>query len=528
MKPFYKKCLMAMLLLMGAQVGLQAQRLVPIASDPLALTDIFPIIMGDTSATGERVDNNTIYVLDNGGAYATSGRLVNKPEWDLQIQASDLANTAVKPVITRIPNSTGSYPDIMRAEGNVTLKNIWLIVGERAGGQEHDWGKLRIMTKGARVIVEDCILEKDRGGLIQCRADSLKIYVNRTVFRNGGNRRILQGNGRAIDARNFFLDTLVMTNSSVYNMIDRAFRSQGATQPHNYIEFDGNTFFNIAGRHGCIQLSRVNDAKITNNIFMNPIMLGTTSAFTDEQNQPDGDTHKVFTLDTLYAGTSITMASNNVFWTQDVIDVWADIDSVSRPAVLSQLIKDALGADTATAFFEEVITLESVPANITQYIEDLYNDPTSDSLFDYVVEDVTSAGTAFDNGNLFDFTTFSVCYDVNTTSATASTTAGPIGNVLGCDALLSDLTEEMVNLIDFKVMPNPVDGMASVQFFLPKLAKVEVLVSDLQGRTLEILSSGNSVGNQTISWDASRLSAGMYLLQLNTPEGRVIQKVIIR
>lgn len=527
MKSFYKNCLMAMLVLAGIQTGLQAQRLVPITSDPQALTDIFPIIMGDTTATGERVDLNTIYVLDNGGAYATSGRLVNQG-WHLQVQASDLANTALKPVITRIPNSSGGYPDMLFAAGDVTMKNVWLIIGERAGGQEHDWGKLRINAKGVRMSLEDCILEKDRGGLIQCRADSAQIFINRCVFRNGGNRRILQGNGRAVDSRNFFLDSLVMTNSSVYNMVDRVFRSQGGTQPHNYLEFDGNTFFNVAGRHGCFQLSRANTVKITNNIFMNPIMLGTTPAFTDEQNQPDSDTHKVFTLDTLYAATSITMASNNVFWTQDVIDVWADIDSVSRPAVLSMLMKDALGADTTSAFFEEVISLESVPMNITQYIEDLYNDPTSDSMFDYVVEDITSAGTAFDNGNLFDFTTFSVCYDVNTTSATASTTGGPIGNVVGCDALLSDLTEEMVNLIDFKVMPNPVDGMASVQFFLPEPATVEVVVSDLQGRTLEILSSGNRVGNQSINWDASRLSAGMYLLQLNTPDGRLIQKVIIR
>lgn len=528
MNSFYKKCVLAMVVLLGIQTGLQAQRYVPIASDPLALTDIFPIIMGDTTATGERVDNNTIYVLDNGGAYATTGRLVNKAEWPLQIQAADLSNRDLKPVITRIPNSSGFYPDIMRAEGDVTIKNVWLVIGERAGGQEHEWGRLRIMTKGARVTMEDCILEKDRGGLIQCRADSIKIYINRCVFRNGGNRRILQGNGRAIDARNFYLDSLVFINSTVYNMMDRVFRSQGGTQPHNYIEFQRNTIFNVAGRHGCFQLSRVNEAKFTNNILINPILLGTTPALTDEQNQPDNESHKVFTVDTLYNETAITMEANNIFWTQDVIDVWAKFDSVSRPDVLSQLVKQSLGADTATAFFEEVITLESVPITLSQFVEDAYNDPTSETMFDYVVEDIAVAGTAFDNGNLFDFSTFSLCYDTNTTSATASTTGGPIGYVFGCAALISDLSDELVDLIDFNVVPNPVDGMATVKFFLPDPTEINVTVFDLQGSALEVLTTGNRVGEQALDWDASRLPAGMYFLQLDTPEGRVIQKVIVR
>ena len=164
---------------LGMQVSVQAQRLVPVPSDPLALTDLFPIVMGDTTATGERVDNNTIYVLDNGGAYATSGRIINTPDWALQFQASDLTNTAVKPVITRIPNSSGGYPDMFYAGGDLTVKNVWLIIGERAGGQEHDFGRLRVVGEGVTVRMEDCILEKDRGGFIQVRADNSKIFVNR-------------------------------------------------------------------------------------------------------------------------------------------------------------------------------------------------------------------------------------------------------------------------------------------------------------------------------------------------------------
>ena len=257
-----------LLLLMSFGVSqIMAQRVVsiPASSDITMPTDIFPVIMGDTTATGERTDNNTIYKLENGQVYITTGRIVNKPEWDLQIEAENLLDIGNKAIISRIPNASGTYPDIMRPEGNVTLKNIWFVAGERGALEQHDWGKIRYMGDHTRVIADHCIFEKDRGGFFQLRGDSIKLYVTNCVLRNGGNRRIIQGNGRGVDARNTSIDTLIMRNTIVHNIQDRFFRSQGATAPHNYIEIDHCTSFNTAGRHGFIQLGRVNTAKITNN-----------------------------------------------------------------------------------------------------------------------------------------------------------------------------------------------------------------------------------------------------------------------
>ena len=94
--------------------------------DPAVPTDIFTEIMGDTTDLGARISTRTIYQLENGAVYITTGRLVNKKEWSLHIEALDLENTEVKPVITRIPNASGSYPDIMRPQGDVTLRNLWI------------------------------------------------------------------------------------------------------------------------------------------------------------------------------------------------------------------------------------------------------------------------------------------------------------------------------------------------------------------------------------------------------------------
>ncbi|WNJ15907.1 T9SS type A sorting domain-containing protein [Pontibacter sp. G13] len=519
--------LLALIVALGASSSF-AQRIVNIPSIPGDIVDIFPYIMGDTTAGGDRVDNNTIYTLDNGGVYITTDKIFNKPEWPLQIQAVDLDNQDVKPVITRIPNTSGSYPNMFYPEGDMTLQNIWLIIGEKEGGQNHDWGKLRILGTGSKITVKDCILEKDRGGLLQVRADSVSIFVDNCVFRNGGNRRVLQGNGRAIDARNFTLDSLVFTNSLVYNMVDRVFRSQGATQPHNYIKFSHNTIFNIAGRHGCFQFSRVKELEVTNNMIQNPIMLGTTPAFTDEQNQPDAESHKVFTLDTLYAETSVMMAGNNVYWTQDVKDVWENIDSVSQPQVLSALMKDALGADTSSAYFVEDVVLNSIPANITQYVQDLYDNPASDSMYDFVVEDLALQGTEYDLGNLFDFSTFDACYGSGTASATAGTNGQAIGYTLACTDLVSILAPELVDLVNFQTYPNPVSTQAFIRYELPENMSISVEVLDIQGRTVETLVRDFQLaGEQTITWKPQGISNGLYLIQLTTPHGQISQKVLL-
>ncbi len=509
---------------------LQAQTVVMVPTDLMEPTDIFQVIMGDTTATGERNDNNTVYKLQNGGVYISSGRIVNKPEWPLQIEADDLEDTANKPIITRVPNASGDYQDIMRAEGDITFRNIWIIAGEKGPLENHDWGRMRVLGENTRIIVDDCIIEKERGGFLQVRANGLKMYVTNTVLRNGGNRRVFQGNGRGIDARDFFLDTLVMQNVVVHNIQDRFFRSQGGSQPHNYIEIDHCTSFNTAGRHGHIQLGRVLEAKITNNVFMNPIMLGSTPAYTDEQTQPDGDLHKVITVDTLYEGTNLQIESNNIFWTQDVTDYWASNDSVSAPGFLSDLVVQNLGGNAGDAYFTEVLELESIPTTILQYVIDLYNDPTSIEMFDFIVEDIVVEGTAFDSGNLFDFSGFSVCYDPASMSATAGTDGGPIGAVAACADLINSVDNLSTNLaLDLQLSPNPVVGSTALTFTTSQTGFVKLSIYDLMGREVTTLHNGMLMkGDHLFNWTPSQMTQqGMYLVSLRTEEGQMVRRVVV-
>lgn len=513
----------AMALCMILAIPAMGQRVVPIAasSDPATPTDIFPVIMGDTTAAGTRVDNNTVYTLENGQVYVTSGRLVNTSDWPLQIEAVDPADTDNKAILTRQPNTSGNYPDIGRPEGDVTFRNLWIISGERGALENHDWGKFRLSGANSRVVVQDCIIEKERGGFLQVRADGIKIFMDGCVLRNGGNRRVFQGNGRGVDARDFYLDTLVITNTIVHNIQDRFFRSQGGAVPHNYVKIDHCTAFNVVGRHGFIQLGRVNEAIITNNMFVNPIMLGSTAGLVDEQTQPDADLHKVITVDTLYAETDLTIESNNIFWTSDVTSYWNSVDSINAPGVLSQLVKDHLGADTATAYFSEVLDLNSVPGSILQYVQDLHANPAATDMFDFIVEDIAVQGTAFDSGNLFDFSTFSVCYSETSQSATASTTGGAIGAVASCDFAPNSIFNRLTADYSLKISPNPVGQTAVFEFSIPNADEVSLEIYDLSGRKVAVLREGMiPAGTSQISWTVpSELTEGLYLARLRATEG---------
>lgn len=530
MKNLYRITLSLLLVL--ALLPLTAQRIVPIpaSEDPNQPAEISSVILGDTTATGERVDNNTIYTLENGALYIVRAQIVNKPEWPLQIQAVDLDDTANKPRITRIPNASGSFPNMFWPEGDVEFRNLWLVVGEKDPGAQHDWGKIRFFGENSKVVVDHCIFEKDRGGFLQVRANGIRMFVSNSVFRNGGNRRIFQGSGRGVDARNFALDTLIVKHSVFHNLQDRVFRSQGASMPHNYIEFDRNTVFNQVGRHGCFQFGKAINVKVTNNLLQNPIMLGTTPAFTDEQTQPDGESHKVFTIDTLYDNTSLTFAANNVHYTQDVLDFFASNDTVRQPAVYSQLILDQLGADAPNTVFSETVELEAVPGTILQYVKDLYADITSTEMFDFIVEDSSLAGTPLDFGNLFEFSTFSPCYSADAMSATAATDGAAVGATNFCDNLSTSVfAPEISQSLELSVMPNPVGEFANIQFSLDAAGPVRMAVFNMAGRQVAVLDQATrAAGTHQVQWYTNGLPQGFYIIRLQTAEGEQSLKAVVR
>ena len=64
MRNIYKSTLALAIVLLVFQLNAQRLVLIESSDDPAMPADIFPAIMGDTTDTGERVDINTTYQLE--------------------------------------------------------------------------------------------------------------------------------------------------------------------------------------------------------------------------------------------------------------------------------------------------------------------------------------------------------------------------------------------------------------------------------------------------------------------------------
>ncbi|MFT5641416.1 MAG: hypothetical protein ACI9A7_001520 [Cyclobacteriaceae bacterium] len=512
MKQLFTTMMLGALLFGGA---VNAQRIVDIPNQPSDPVDIVPFVENDTLADGSH-DLNTIYQLENGGVYLFQSRLSN-PGWPLRLHAKDLENTALKPFILRFPNDDGSFPGNIRPEGDVELVNLWMTWGEGAPGANHSWGIFRVSADSLRISIKDCIMEKDRGGIPQLRANGTKIFIENTIFRSLGNRKILQGNGRGVDGRNFWIDSLVVKNSVFHNLQDRVFRSQGATIPHNYIEYDQNTIFNQMGRHGAFQFGfGAKTVKITNNIIENPTMFGMTPVFNDEQFQVDNDNKFVFTIDgdqnrVDSIGTTFTFDNNNIYWTKDVLDYYATNDTVSQIGIFSQEVARKIGAGIDTAYFSEVLEFSNVPVRLTPYLIDAYADPASTEMFDLIVEP-NSAADAFpdvfgDYENLYDFQSFDIGYSTESASFTAATDGGSIGARFGNFGLpVDDVLSMNDGLIEtILVYPNPSQGAITFRYQLERMEEVSMTLIDINGREITVLDSGmKASGSHEVQVDLSK------------------------
>ncbi|NRB54273.1 MAG: T9SS type A sorting domain-containing protein, partial [Saprospiraceae bacterium] len=284
------------------------------------------------------------------------------------------------------------------------------------------------------------------------------------------------------------------------------------------------------GRHGAFQFGRARTVKVTNNVLMNPIMLGTSSIYTDEQTQPDNDAHKVFTVDTLYENTVFEFSANNVFYTQDVLDFFASNDTVSRPAVYSDLILQELGESAENTYFEEELTLTSVPTSILPYVQDLYANPMAEDMFDFVVEDSIVAGTSLDNGNLFNFSNFDPCYGSATTSATADENGGPIGAVGTCNLLTNSYEPRLAKDLNINVKPNPIIQSAFLRYELKQSSAVRLNIYDATGKLVRTLvQEEQQAGEYTIPWNPqTSLNNGLYIARLQTNTGERSLKLILQ
>lgn len=379
---------------------------------------------GDTlvvvSATGDTVNCNNVFLLQNGGNYYIEGKWVitknvtikayEEGEYpSLQIMADEIGETNA---------------DMIRIEANVVIDGVY-ILGKEAMTDAHQQRIFRIDGQDCRLVLNNCFADYCRNFFIRMDNTGSKIYLQNSTFRNM--KYNCSSNGRLIDSRGNGADSVVIENCLVYHNLGLITRYDGSTI--NYLRWSNNTFYNCGS---VPEFEYPVKVVVENNIFAN---VGWRNAGTAIEIDPETgllDHDDIFwdisdPTETELANAEVVIRNNNVYNTSEMSALYAKYpDTTLEPTTLSPGGQTLL--DNGRLIFEnnisEVLTFD-YPAPINYDFIDLYfsNTAAPDETYADVAWFVDEDGiNGVKVGNVFTYN-----YASSFKSATASTTGGKLG-----------------------------------------------------------------------------------------------------
>ena len=461
MKNRYAKLMFTAIgMLLGMFLIAQERVVVVEPDDDLNLNEF---ILADTTADGNWVDTvNTVYELKRNSLYRVSSQ-IDVRGTKLHIRGQE--GEGQKPVIMQRIKEDGTFNKLLYTRGDAIIENVRLNAEEQ--GLSYSWNAIRLLGEGSTVIFRNCIIEKQGGAVAALYGENVSVTIDRCEVRYLGQPTRVTGNGRIIDGRKSSRYVKVV-DSYFYNVMATLFAGWG--QEHKYVEFDHNTFVNMAGQNRIFQFNRIVDTvKVTNNIFMNCFFSGDYPAKMPDDKAADAS-HGDYpgTLAYFNAYDSLppdrnqwTISNNNIFYTENFADSVATYpDTVVMPPVLSPNFAEWLGDAAADVYFEEVLDFPSTPETPTWVWKNFYNDPdlTEHGYF------VPAHPLADDpNWYKFDPNSIDLSYLDRSISATAGTDGGQIGSRL-FDLISTVGVETSENHLAVTPYPNPASGYVTFRF----------------------------------------------------------------
>ena len=105
------------------------------------------------------------------------------------------------------------------------------------------------------------------------------------------------------------------------------------------------------------------------------------------------------------------------------------------------------------------------------------------------------------------------------------TVANPNGEIRGqaergfyCVTISTDISENILKVENFNLFPNPVNRNLNITFNGKSKDNATVIVTDIEGRKVLSININVFMGENKIAVDASRLSKGMYFVQIKNSE----------
>ena len=513
-------------------------------------------LAADTAAT-HGIPANRVYVLQRGAPYLDNAVYRVNTGQTLRMRANDSAGVN-RPVIFLYPTGTGANPqnppgNLIDLRGNLELKDLVISgyfepIDTNLNNLQGSLINVPTAGAGANILIDGCILTNSNGNHIRTDGAVNLVIVRNSIFANMGYLgRSNLGAGKGIDLRDASADTVIFENNTFVNWQDRVIRHYNfanplaGTGPMNYMRFDHNTLVNGMSYHGLLSLGSMGPkAIITNNLLIDPFSLGNDSDATRQSefvNNLERDSFggaRMAWIFTTPNDTTQWSIANNYYCVSPAGQIFFDYSDANPPLTvgspLTYHINSKLGADSVNAFKRIDITLNNIPALMTE-LNNWYRSPTGgNKLKNTPNAAIWNLSFDFDRrGWQYYHDTLDCAYPTSSVAYTGAACGYPAGDLNWFPSLyaqwltgvcLTDVagTPEVPTAFTLhQNYPNPFNPATTISFDLEKSGPTTLTVYNVLGEKVATLVEDNlPAGSHKLSFDTSNLTTGVYYYRLES------------
>ena len=504
-------------------------------------------IAGDTLSNGSRANLNRVYKVKRGGLYYLNGS-VQSFGWPLRI-VGEAAPASTRPAVL-LPGvtQTGASDKLFRTSGDVTITNCYFLNLDPLG--KLNTTVFEIGLDGSRISFDNCVCEFDTWVFVKNNAAFTKFYFTNCTFKNeaGPNN---WSNGHPFDPRQNLIDTVLFQNCTFHSISSHLITDWSMNI--RYVKFDHNTCINIIKNP--LNVKKVYEFYCTNNVFYDCAVYGTTRLaggnaikLKDTLYMSQGFLYPaVLDPDPRFADSNrvLVWSKNSIYHSDKVKKFWAAGDTNFAPIPI-------MNDTTRLKFFDnpyypnikisDTLTINpgftSIPTNIDSLI--LYCQQMGFKTKPTTFANIFWKQSTFDDSGPHVAWPMEINFTYPTSNAAYTAGAGsfPLGDLNWFPAKkaqwmaatgVEEKTSGVVKGFELaQNYPNPFNPVTNINFSLISSGKITLKVYDILGKEVAVLADGFAqAGKHQVTFDASRLSSGVYIYRLTSANQAVSHKMVL-
>ena len=459
--------------------------------------------------SANRVANpNTIYRVHRGSTdslYYLTSTLQNWGAMPLRIES---VGTGPLPtfVLTTLSDGSAISP-MISVKTNFAMKGVYLS-GINTLGAIVD-RIVRIQASPVRVDFDSCQVNMASQAFLRVDNTNARIFLKNCRVTNIYSD---WANARVVDNRGITIDTLSMIGCSVSRVAFRVYRDGGGILTYGY--FSHNTFTEVAD--AVLALGSTKSVTYINNLAVNCGFIG----------RGKSANNRVISMTALPSG-QFAYVGNNVFYS-DSVALAAAYKSVSDTIQPMPIFADTLVTFISAAGLTN--TNITSPVTFTMPANNIVKAIKVDSIAKWYWRNPGTLDASImrvDSIKLLNlaYNTTAPAYKFGADGKPAGATEW-FGIVVSVDKRNEGQVPTAFSLS--QNYPNPFNPSTAISYQLSAVSHVSLKVFDMLGREIATLVDGQqAAGSYKATFDASRLSSGVYLYQLKTENNVQTRKMIL-